>query len=129
MTKTHLRGRPARFPLLLRRAPCLVRVEGVAATCGAALLLFVGLVVGLGGAILGSALVYIFPALMAIGEKNGAMSKKEKVLNWGLAGAPYVACDIGGFTCDDIDECLTNNGGCDANAQCTNQVGTDPLCR
>ena len=32
-----------------------------------------GLVVGLGGAILGSALVYILPALMAIGEKAGAM--------------------------------------------------------
>jgi len=58
-----------------------------------------GLVVGLGGAILGSALVYIFPALMAIGEKNGAMSKKEKVLNWGLAGVGVFFAILGSIMC------------------------------
>ena len=42
-----------------------------------------GLVVGLGGAVLGSALVYILPAFMAIFEKGGALSTKaEKLGNW-----------------------------------------------
>merc|ERR1719217_486204 len=45
-----------------------------------------GLVVALGGAILGSALVYIFPALMAAGEKSGAVGPVEKLLNWALTG-------------------------------------------
>merc|ERR1711968_121931 len=45
-----------------------------------------GLIVALGGAILGSALVYIFPALMAIGEKKGVIGKAEKALNWALLG-------------------------------------------
>ena len=58
-----------------------------------------GLVVGLGGAILGSALVYIFPALMAIGEKAGAMSKGEKALNWALAGLGVFFAALGSIMC------------------------------
>jgi len=65
-------------------------VATVALLClmnGASLILKdLGLVVALGGAILASALVYILPALMAIGEKAGVMSKGEKLLNWGLTG-------------------------------------------
>ncbi|MBK9263491.1 MAG: hypothetical protein IPM54_27255 [Polyangiaceae bacterium] len=30
----------------------------------------------------------------------------------------------GGLTCTDINECLTNNGGCDTNAMCMNMPGT-----
>jgi hypothetical protein len=29
-----------------------------------------------------------------------------------------------GGTCEDIDECLTNNGGCDVNAACSNTAGS-----
>ena len=58
-----------------------------------------GLVVGLGGAILGSALVYIFPALMAIGEKAGAMGKMEKLANWGLAGLGVFFAVLGSVMC------------------------------
>ena len=58
-----------------------------------------GLVVGLGGAILGSALVYIFPALMAIGEKSGAMEGKEKALNYGLAGLGVFFAGLGAVMC------------------------------
>jgi hypothetical protein len=29
-----------------------------------------------------------------------------------------------GVTCQDVDECTTNNGGCDANARCTNTPGS-----
>jgi len=58
-----------------------------------------GLVVGLGGAILGSALVYIFPALMAIGETKGAMSKSEKALNWGLTGLGIFFAILGSVMC------------------------------
>ena len=55
-----------------------------------------GLAVALGGAILGSALVYIFPALMAIGEKQGAIkTKAEKLANWGLAGLGVFFAGLG----------------------------------
>eukprot|EP00316_Scyphosphaera_apsteinii_P008303 CAMPEP_0119346798 /NCGR_PEP_ID=MMETSP1333-20130426/108191_1 /TAXON_ID=418940 /ORGANISM="Scyphosphaera apsteinii, Strain RCC1455" /LENGTH=452 /DNA_ID=CAMNT_0007359317 /DNA_START=187 /DNA_END=1545 /DNA_ORIENTATION=- len=53
-----------------------------------------GLVVAFGGAILGSALVYIFPALMFIGYQHSLPTEKrakgELALNYGLAG-------LGGF--------------------------------
>jgi len=58
-----------------------------------------GLVVGLGGAILGSALVYIFPALMAIGEKAGAMGKAEKGANWALTGLGVFFAVLGAVMC------------------------------
>jgi len=58
-----------------------------------------GLVVGLGGAILGSALVYIFPALMAIGEKAGAMSPAEKTLNKGLTVLGVFFAVLGSVMC------------------------------
>ena len=31
-------------------------------------------------------------------------------------------------SCADIDECATDNGGCDQNASCENQIGAAPLC-
>jgi len=58
-----------------------------------------GLVVGLGGAILGSALVYILPALMAVGEKAGVMGKTEKALNWGLSGLGVFFAGLGAIMC------------------------------
>ena len=58
-----------------------------------------GLIVGLGGAILGSALVYIFPALMAIGETKGAMSPMEKKANWGLTGLGVFFAILGAVMC------------------------------
>jgi hypothetical protein len=58
-----------------------------------------GLVVGLGGAILGSALVYIFPALMAIGEDKGVMGPLEKKANWGLTGLGVFFAGLGAAVC------------------------------
>jgi len=58
-----------------------------------------GLVVGLGGAILGSALVYILPALMAIGEKAGVMGKTEKLFNWVLSGLGIFFAALGAIMC------------------------------
>lgn len=58
-----------------------------------------GLVVALGGAILGSALVYIFPALMAIGEKSGAVGAQEKKANWGLCGLGVFFAGLGAVMC------------------------------
>jgi len=58
-----------------------------------------GLVVALGGAVLGSALVYIFPALMAIGEKAGAMGKAEKLANWALTGLGVFFAVLGSIMC------------------------------
>ena len=59
-----------------------------------------GLVVGLGGAILGSALVYILPAFMAIFEKGGALTTKaEKLANWGLAGLGVFFAALGAIMC------------------------------
>ena len=58
-----------------------------------------GLVVGLGGAILGSALVYIYPALMAACEKSGAMGKSEKLLNWALTALGIFFAGLGSVMC------------------------------
>ena len=58
-----------------------------------------GLIVGLGGAILGSALVYIYPALMAACEKSGAMGKAEKLMNWGLTGLGVFFAGLGAAMC------------------------------
>lgn len=59
-----------------------------------------GLLVALGGAILGSALVYIFPAMMAIAEKKGAISSKaEKLANWALAGLGLFFAGLGAVMC------------------------------
>lgn len=33
-----------------------------------------------------------------------------------------------GKSCKDVDECKVDNGGCDENAFCTNQVGAAPVC-
>ena len=54
---------------------------------------------GLGGAILGSALVYIFPALMAIGETGGAMGKFEKGVNWALTALGIFFAGLGAVMC------------------------------
>jgi hypothetical protein len=44
-------------------------------------------------------------------------------------GGTTCTCNAGykgdGFTCGDVDECLTNNGGCSANATCTNKPGSN----
>ncbi len=59
-----------------------------------------GLVVGLGGAVLGSALVYILPAFMAIFEKGGALSTKaEKLGNWALAALGVFFAALGSYMC------------------------------
>ena len=58
-----------------------------------------GLVVALGGAILGSALVYIFPALMAAGEKSGAVGPLEKKLNYALTGLGVFFAGLGAVMC------------------------------
>lgn len=58
-----------------------------------------GLIVGLGGAILGSALVYIYPALMAACETSGAMGKAEKLMNWGLTGVGVFFAGLGAVMC------------------------------
>ncbi|MBT9556815.1 MAG: hypothetical protein IV100_12345, partial [Myxococcales bacterium] len=45
-----------------------------------------------------------------------------------LAGPRRCECDSGyagdGFSCADVDECITNNGGCDGNATCVNTIGS-----
>jgi hypothetical protein len=50
----------------------------------------------------------------------------------GPLGSAVCACNPGyegdGLTCTDIDDCLANNGGCDPNATCTNQVGAPRIC-
>ncbi len=47
-------------------------------------------------------------------------------------GAFVCSCNPGyegdGKTCADIDECKTNNGGCNVNATCTNKVGAPVVC-
>jgi len=69
-------------------------------TNGAALFIKdLGLVVSLGGAILGSALVYIFPALMAVYEKKGATGAAEKKFNVFLTGLGVFLAGLGAVMC------------------------------
>lgn len=59
-----------------------------------------GLVVAFGGAILGSALVYIFPALMFLKQKSNdppsTLGRAEKVLNVAIALSGVALAGIGG---------------------------------
>jgi uncharacterized protein YjbI with pentapeptide repeats len=50
--------------------------------------------------------------------------------NGGCGDSAYWSCQNskGSFTCKDKDECLTNNGGCGENAQCSNIEGAAPEC-
>ena len=48
---------------------------------------------------LGAALVYIFPALMAVGEKEGAMGKPEKIVNWALTLLGFFFAGLGAVMC------------------------------
>ncbi len=45
-----------------------------------------------------------------------------------LSGTASCVCPAGyqfdGKTCSDVNECLTNNGGCDVNATCANTIGS-----
>ena len=69
-------------------------------TNGVALVLKdLGLIVALGGAILGSALVYIFPALMAVYEKGGATGSLEKKFNVFLTGLGVFLAGLGAKMC------------------------------
>jgi len=45
---------------------------------------------------------------------------------WGSLVLPLHQQRRRGPTCSSIDLCLTNNGGCDAHADCANQAGTAP---
>jgi hypothetical protein len=53
---------------------------------------------------------------------------------YGLSGSPTRDCGTDGLwsgetpSCSDIDECVTDHGGCDSNATCTNNTGTAPTC-
>ena len=47
----------------------------------------------------GAALVYIFPALMAVGEKEGAMGKPEKIVNWALTLLGFFFAGLGAVMC------------------------------
>jgi len=82
------------------KKPLVHWVTTVALMCvingGALVMKDLGLVVSLGGAILGSALVYIFPALMAIGEKKNAISTKtEKRANIALTALGLFLAGLG----------------------------------
>lgn len=50
------------------------------------------------------------------------------IFTYSTKGSYSCRCSDGfagnGFTCLDINECLTNNGGCDKNAQCVNTDGS-----
>ena len=54
---------------------------------------------------------------------DGTQAAQVKVLLPCEPGYEYDEDDV----CQDIDECLVDNG-CDANAQCTNNLGTAPTC-
>ena len=73
----------------------------LAVACGISMMTKnLGLVVALGGAVLGSALVYILPAFMAIFEKGGALSTKaEKLGNWALAALGVFFAALGSYMC------------------------------
>ena len=50
--------------------------------------------------------------------------------NGGCGDATFWTCTntIGAFVCEDIDECVTENGECDENARCINLAGEAPEC-
>lgn len=74
-----------------------------------------------------SACVNTVPGYQCFACPEGYIGTYEDALGWNITRRVFVFMNrihaaLQVQTCNDIDECLTNNGGCDKNMECMNTV-------
>ena len=74
-----------------------------------------------------SACVNTVPGYQCLECPDGYIGTYEDALGWNITKRVFIFgnqehAELQVQTCDDVDECVVNNGGCGSNMQCINTV-------